>query len=151
MSLKNKKIFVCGNNGMVGSSLLRYLRNKKFLNILIRDRKKLDLTNYNQLNKFIKQNRPDFIINCAGKVGGILANSLDPLNFLVINLDIQLNILKCCKENNIKYFINLGSSCIYPKYSRQPIKEDYLLDGKLEKTNEGYALAKIIGLKACEY
>ena len=151
MSLKNKKIFICGHKGMVGNSLLNYLKNKKFKNIIIKDKKKLDLSNYNQVNKFIKKNKPDFIINCAGKVGGILANSLDPLNFLLQNIEIQLNILKSCMENNIKYFINLGSSCIYPKYSLQPISEKYLLDGKLEKTNEGYALAKIVGLKACEY
>ena len=151
MSLKNKKIFICGHKGMVGSSLLNYLKNKNFKNIIFRDRKKLDLTNYNQVNNFVKKNKPDFIINCAGKVGGILANSLDPLNFLLKNIEIQLNILKSCMENKTKYFINLGSSCIYPKFSPQPIKEQYLLNGKLEVTNEGYALAKIVGLKACEY
>ena len=151
MSLKNKKIFICGHKGMVGSSLLNYLKNKNFKNIIFRDRKKLDLTNYNQVNNFVKKNKPDFIINCAGKVGGILANSLDPLNFLLKNIEIQLNILKSCMENKTQYFINLGSSCIYPKFSPQPIKEQYLLNGKLEVTNEGYALAKIVGLKACEY
>ena len=151
MNLKNSKIFICGHKGMVGSSLHGYLRKKKIRKILTSDRKKLDLTKYNQLNKFVKRNKPDFIINCAGKVGGILANSIDPLNFLTQNLEIQLNILKTCMENEIKYFINLGSSCIYPKYSKQPIREEYLLDGRLEITNEGYALAKIVGLKACEY
>ena len=151
MSLKNKKIFIAGHNGMVGSSLFEYLKKKGFKKIITKSRKKLDLTNFYQVNKFIKNNKPDFVINCAGKVGGILANSKDPLNFLMVNIDIQLNLLRCCSENNIKFFINLGSSCIYPKLSRQPIKEDYLLDGKLEVTNEGYALAKIIGLKACEY
>ena len=151
MSLKNKKIFIAGHNGMVGSSLFEYLKKQGFKKIITKSRKKLDLTNFYQVNKFIKNNKPDFVINCAGKVGGILANSKDPLNFLMVNIDIQLNLLRCCSENNIKFFINLGSSCIYPKLSRQPIKEDYLLDGKLEVTNEGYALAKIIGLKACEY
>ena len=151
MSLKNKKIFICGHKGMVGSSLLNYLKNKNFKNIIFRDKKRLDLTNYDQVNNFVKKNKPDFIINCAGKVGGILANSLDPLNFLLKNIEIQLNILKSCMENKTKYFINLGSSCIYPKFSPQPIKEQYLLNGKLEVTNEGYALAKIVGLKACEY
>ena len=151
MSLKNKKIFIAGHNGMVGSSLFEYLKKKGFKKIITKSRKKLDLTNFYQVDKFIKNNKPDFVINCAGKVGGILANSKDPLNFLMVNIDIQLNLLRCCSENNIKFFINLGSSCIYPKLSRQPIKEDYLLDGKLEVTNEGYALAKIIGLKACEY
>tara|TARA_B100001063_G_C16729110_1_gene538178 strand:+ start:372 stop:1334 length:963 start_codon:yes stop_codon:yes gene_type:complete len=151
MSLKTKKIFICGHNGMVGNSLLKYLKNKKFQNILVKKRKDLDLTNFENLNKFIKRNKPDIIINCAGLVGGILANSLNPLNFLRVNIDIQLNILKACEKNNIKIFLNLGSSCIYPKYANQPIKEDELLNGKLENTNEGYALAKIIGLKACEY
>ena len=151
MSLKNKKIFIAGHNGMVGSSLFEYLKKQGFKKIITKSRKKLDLTNFYQVNKFIKNNKPDFVINCAGKVGGILANSKDPLNFLMVNIDIQLNLLRSCSENNIKFFINLGSSCIYPKLSRQPIKEDYLLDGKLEVTNEGYALAKIIGLKACEY
>ena len=131
--------------------MLNYLKNKNFKNIIFRDKKRLDLTNYDQVNNFVKKNKPDFIINCAGKVGGILANSLDPLNFLLKNIEIQLNILKSCMENKTKYFINLGSSCIYPKFSPQPIKEQYLLNGKLEVTNEGYALAKIVGLKACEY
>ena len=151
MSLKNKKIYISGHNGMVGSSLFKYLKKKGFRKIITKNRKNLDLTNFDQVNKFIRNNKPDFVINCAGKVGGILANSIDPLNFLTINIDIQLNLLKSCSKNNIKNFINLGSSCIYPKFSPQPIKEKYLLDGKLEVTNEGYALAKIIGLKACEY
>ena len=151
MSLKTKKIFICGHNGMVGNSLLNYLVKKKFKNIIIKNRKSLDLTNLKKLNAFIKYKKPDIIINCAGLVGGILANSLDPLNFLRVNIDIQLNILKACENNNIKFFINLGSSCIYPKFAYQPIKETELLNGKLERTNEGYALAKIIGLKACEY
>jgi len=151
MSLKNKKIFISGHNGMVGSSLFEYLKKKGFKKIITENRKNLDLTNFNQVNKFIRNNKPDFVINCAGKVGGILANSRDPLNFLIVNIDIQLNLIKSCSENNIKNFINLGSSCIYPKFSPQPIKEEYLLDGKLEVTNEGYALAKIIGLKAIEY
>ena len=151
MSLKNKKIFITGHNGMVGSSLVEYLGKKGFKKIITKNRKNLDLTNSYEVNKFIKNTKPDFVINCAGKVGGILANSKDPLNFLMVNIDIQLNLLRSCRENSIKNFINLGSSCIYPKFSPQPIKEKYLLDGKLEVTNEGYALAKIIGLKACEY
>ena len=151
MNLGDSKIFICGHKGMVGSSLYKYLRKKKIHKIITCDRNKLDLTRYYQVNKFVKKNKPDFIINCAGKVGGILANSIDPLNFLTQNLEIQLNILKACIENEIKYFINLGSSCIYPKYAKQPIKEEYLLDGILEITNEGYALAKIVGLKACQY
>ena len=151
MSLKNKKIFITGHNGMEGSSLVEYLGKKVLKKIITKNRKNLDLTNSYEVNKFIKNTKPDFVINCAGKVGGILANSKDPLNFLMVNIDIQLNLLRSCRENSIKNFINLGSSCIYPKFSPQPIKEKYLLDGKLEVTNEGYALAKIIGLKACEY
>tara|TARA_Y100000816_G_scaffold291129_1_gene281558 strand:+ start:921 stop:1883 length:963 start_codon:yes stop_codon:yes gene_type:complete len=151
MSLKTKKIFICGHNGMVGNSLLKLLKSKKFKSIIVKNRKDLDLTDFNKLNKFIRKTKPHIIINCAGLVGGIMANNLNPLNFLRVNINIQLNIINSCEKNKIKNFINLGSSCIYPKFSKQPIKEDYLLDGKLEKTNEGYALAKIIGLKACEY
>ena len=151
MNIKNKKIFIAGHNGMVGGSLLKLLKKKGFKKLIYANRNKLDLTDYLKVQTFIKRNKPEFIINCAGKVGGILANSSDPLTFLVVNLDIQLNLIKSCKINNIKNFINLGSSCIYPKFAKQPLQENSLLDGKLEKTNEGYALAKIAGLKACEY
>ena len=149
--LKKKKIFIAGHNGMVGSSILRYLKNLGSNKIIIQSRKKLDLTNWNRVNKFLKKTKPNIVINCAGKVGGILANLTYPKEFLFENINIQLNLLDTCFKNNVKTFINLGSSCIYPKKSKQPIKEDYLLSGKLESTNEAYAIAKIVGLKSCEF
>lgn len=145
------KIFITGHKGMVGSSVVREFKKKKFGKIILRDKKKLNLLNFNAVNSFIKKNKPDIIINCAGKVGGILANSKFPTEFLNENILIQSNLINSAYKNNINNFINLGSSCIYPKNSKQPIKEDYLLSSKLEKTNEAYALAKITGLKLCEY
>jgi len=151
IALKKKKIFIAGHNGMVGSSILRYFKKLGLKNIIVRSRKKLDLTNWNKVNKFLKKTKPDIVINCAGKVGGILANFNYPKEFLFENIYIQLNLLDASFKNNVKTFINLGSSCIYPKKSKQPIKEDYLLSGKLESTNEAYAIAKIVGLKSCEF
>ena len=150
-ALKKKKIFIAGHNGMVGSSILRYFKNLGLNKIIIQSRKKLDLTNWNKVNRFLKKTKPDIVINCAGRVGGILANFTYPKEFLFENIYIQLNLLDTCFKNNVKTFINLGSSCIYPKKSKQPIKENYLLSGKLEYTNEAYAIAKIVGLKACEF
>ena len=150
-ALKKRKIFIAGHNGMVGSSILRHFKNLGLNKIIIQSRKKLDLTNWNKVNKFLKKTKPDIVINCAGKVGGILANFTYPKEFLFENIYIQLNLLDTCFKNNVKTFINLGSSCIYPKKSKQPIKEDYLLSGKLEFTNEAYAIAKIVGLKSCEF
>jgi len=149
--LKNFKIYVAGHNGMVGRALVRYLKKEGVKNIIFANRKSLDLLNTKDLEKFIKFKKPDIVINCAGRVGGILANSSYPVEFINENILIQLNLIKSAYKNNIKHFINLGSSCIYPKNAKQPIKEEYLLSSKLEKTNEAYALAKIIGLKACEY
>ena len=136
---------------MVGSSILRYFKKLGLKNIIVRSRKKIDLTNWNKVNQFLKKTKPDIVINCAGKVGGILANSTYLKEFLLENIYIQLNLIDTCFKNKIKTFINLGSSCIYPKKAKQPIKEEYLLSGKLEPTNEAYALAKIIGVKSCEY
>ena len=150
-ALEKRKIFVAGHNGMVGSSILRYFKNLGLNRIIIQNRKKLDLTNWKKVDKFIKKTKPDIVINCAGRVGGILANFTYPKEFLYENIYIQLNLLDTCFKNNIKTFINLGSSCIYPKKSKQPIKEKYLLSGKLEATNEAYAIAKIVGLKGCEF
>ena len=150
-SIKYKKIFIAGHRGMVGSALVKYFKNQGAKKLILVSRKKLDLLNQNKVNKFIKYKKPDVIINCAGRVGGILANSKYPVEFLNINIMIQLNLINAAYQNKIQNFINLGSSCIYPKKAKQPIKEDYLLTSSLEKTNEAYALAKIIGLKACEY
>ena len=147
----NIKIFVSGHNGMVGNALIKHLKKKRYKNILFKSRKDLNLLNQEKLNNFIKLKKPDVIINCAGKVGGILANSTYPVEFLNENILIQLNLINSAYKNNVKHFINLGSSCIYPKNSKQPIKEDYLLTSELEQTNEAYALAKIVGLKACNF
>ena len=136
---------------MVGRSIHKYLQKKKIGNIITADRKKLNLENLSKVNKFIIKKKPDVIINCAGKVGGILANNSYPTEFLNENILIQSNLIRTAYLNNINHFINLGSSCIYPKKSKQPIKEKYLLTGSLEKTNEAYALAKIVGLKMCEF
>jgi len=148
---KKLKVFIAGHNGMVGRSLTNYLKKKEFGKIITASRKRLNLENYDKVNRFIKQKRPDIIINCAGRVGGILANSTFPTEFLNENIDIQSNLIKSSFKNKIDHFINLGSSCIYPKNSKQPIKEKYLLSSSLEKTNEAYALAKIVGLKMCQY
>ena len=136
---------------MVGRSIHKYLLKKKIGNIITADRKKLNLENLSKVNKFIIKKKPHVIINCAGKVGGIFANNSYPTEFLNENILIQSNLIRSAYLNNINHFINLGSSCIYPKKSKQPIKEKYLLTGSLEKTNEAYALAKIVGLKMCEF
>lgn len=149
--LRNKKIFIAGHTGMVGSALVKYFKNQGVRKLILATSKKLNLLSKDKVNKFIKYKKPDVIINCAGKVGGILANSKFPVEFLNINIMIQLNLINAAYENKIQNFINLGSSCIYPKKAKQPIKEDYLLSSNLEKTNEAYAIAKIVGLKACEY
>jgi GDP-L-fucose synthase len=150
-ALKNKRIFISGHKGMVGSSILRHFKDQGLNEIITQSKKKLDLTNWNRVHKFLKKTKPNIVINCAGRVGGILANFTYPKEFLFENIYIQLNLIDSCFKNNVKTFVNLGSSCIYPKYAKQPIKEDYLLTGKLEHTNEAYAIAKIVGLKSCEF
>ena len=150
-STKKLKIFITGHKGMVGSSLFKFFKKKKFGKLLFASRSKLNLENFSKVDNFLKKNKPAVIINCAGKVGGILANSSYPTEFLNENILIQTNLIKSAYKNKVPHFINLGSSCIYPKYSKQPIKEKYLLSGSLEKTNEAYAIAKIVGLKLCEY
>ena len=148
---KNLKIYIAGHNGMVGNALVKHLNKKGYKKILVNTRKELNLLNQNKVFEFIKKKKPNVIINCAGRVGGILANSSFPVEFLNENILIQLNLINGAYANNISHLINLGSSCIYPKNSKQPIKENYLLTSKLEKTNEAYALAKIVGLKACNF
>ncbi len=150
-TLKNFRIYVAGHNGMVGRAVIRYLKKEGVKNIIFADRKKINLLNSKDLEKFIKSSKPNIIINCAGKVGGILANSSYPVEFINENIFIQLNLINLAYKLKIKHFINLGSSCIYPKNSKQPIREQYLLSNELEKTNEAYALAKIVGLKVCEF
>ena len=147
---KNSKIFVAGHNGLVGSAIVRKLKDKGYKNILTVNRLKLDLTNQSKVYNFLKKNKPKYIFIAAAKVGGIYSNNKYRADFIYSNLSIQNNIIHSAYKCNIKDLIFLGSSCVYPKLCKQPIKEDYLLNGKLEKTNEPYAIAKIAGIKMCE-
>jgi GDP-L-fucose synthase len=148
----NKKsvIFVTGHRGLVGSAVVRRLKYFGYKRILTVDKKKLDLRNQQHVVNFFKKKRIDAVINAAGTVGGIYANDNFKADFIYNNLSIQNNIIHSCFENKIKSLIFLGSSCIYPRNCKQPIKEKYLLTGELEKTNEPYAIAKIAGIKMCE-
>lgn len=150
MITKNSKIFLAGHNGLVGSAILRRLNILGYKNILTVDKKKLDLTNQKKVFLFLKLNRPQAIIIAAAKVGGINANNNYRADFIYENLAIQNNLIHSAFLNKIKDLIFLGSSCVYPKNSKQPIKEKYLLTGSLENTNEPYAIAKIAGIKMCE-
>ena len=150
MIKKSSKIYIAGHNGLVGSELLSLLIKSGYKKILFKSRKELDLTNQKTVDNFFKKNKPEFLIICAAKVGGILENKNYPMEFLLDNLSIQKNLLLAAMKHNIKRTIFLGSSCIYPKSSKIPIKESYLMTGKLEKTNESYALSKIVGMKLCE-
>ena len=147
---KKSKIFVSGHKGLVGSAVTRRLKDYGYKNILTVDKKKLDLRNQQKVSSFFKKNKIDAVINAAGTVGGIYANNKYKADFIYDNLAIQNNIIHACYENKVKSLIFLGSSCIYPRNSKQPIKEKYLLTGELEKTNEPYAIAKIAGIKMCE-
>ena len=147
---KNSKIFLAGHNGMVGSSILRFFKKKKYRNVIIQKRKNLNLLDQKITDNFLKKLKPEFVIIAAAKVGGIYANHAYQGDFIYQNLMIQTNIINSSYKAGVKKLIFLGSSCIYPKFSKQPIKENYLLTGKLEPTNEAYAIAKIAGLKMCE-
>jgi GDP-L-fucose synthase len=148
--LKLKQIFIAGQEGMVGSALLNLLK-KNNLKIINCKRKDLDLTNQDKVEKWFRKNRPDIVINAAGKVGGILDNSLNPADYIYENTMISFNIINSSLRNGVKKFINLGSVSSYPRKSRIPIKEDYLLSSSLEPTNEAYAIAKIASIKYCHY
>ena len=147
---KNDKIFLAGHKGLVGSAVLRKLKKLKYSKIITVEKKHLDLLNQKEVFNFLKKNKIKSIIICAARVGGIKANNTYKADFIYQNLTIQNNLIHGAKINNISNVIFLGSSCIYPKNCRQPIKEEYLLSGKLEKTNEPYAIAKIAGIKMCE-
>jgi GDP-L-fucose synthase len=147
---KNTKILLFGHKGFVGSAILRILKKKKFKQIFYRTRKDLDLRNQKKTFSYILKIKPDAVILSAGKVGGIKANNNFPAEFIYDNLSIQNNVIQGSFKANVKDLVFLGSSCIYPKYCKQPIKESYLLSGVLEPTNESYAIAKIAGLKLCE-
>ena len=149
---KNIKIFVAVHNGMVGSSIVRKLKKIGFNNddLILKSSKDLDLTNQKDVNVFFESHKIDQVYLAAAKVGGIFANNNYPAEFIYKNLMIQANIIESSFRNGIKKILFLGSSCIYPKFSSQPIKESCLLSGKLEETNEPYAIAKIAGIKMCE-
>jgi GDP-L-fucose synthase len=140
---KNSKIYVAGHNGMVGSAIWRTLSAKGYSNLIGASSKELDLRNQQAVIDFISKEKPEVIIDAAAKVGGILANNNFPYQFLMENMQIQNNLISSAHEFGVAKFIFLGSSCIYPKLAPQPLKEDYLLTGTLEPTNEWYALAKI--------
>tara|TARA_Y100000816_G_C26025648_1_gene536728 strand:+ start:152 stop:1093 length:942 start_codon:yes stop_codon:yes gene_type:complete len=146
----NSKIFIAGHNGMLGSSILRKLKKKGYKNIIIVDRKNLDLRDHNAVKKFFKNKKPDAVIIAAAKVGGIKANIDNPANFISDNLQIQTNLISLSHTHDVKKLILFGSSCIYPKYINKPIKESQIMTGALEKTNESYAIAKIAGIKMIE-
>lgn len=148
---ENKKIYVAGHNGMVGSAILRALQRQDYNNLLFRTSSELDLKNQQAVETFFNVEKPDYVFLAAAKVGGIGANIERPAEFLYDNILINSNVIHAAYKNKVKKLLFLGSSCIYPRLSKQPMKEDYLLDGKLEPTNEGYALGKIIGIKLCEY
>ena len=148
---KDDKIYVAGHRGMVGSAIKRRLEKEGYTNIIVKTSKELDLTNQAKVDEFFSVEKPDYVFLAAAKVGGIMANIESPGQFIYDNLMISTNVIHAAYKNNVKKLMFLGSSCIYPRNCPQPMKEEYLLDGKLEPTNEAYALAKISGLKMCEY
>ena len=143
-------IFVAGHRGLVGSAIVRKLREDGYNNLLLQTRNELDLRNQAQVDQFFDQNRPSCVILAAAKVGGILANNTYPADFISDNLSIQTNVIRAAHQFDTRRFLFLGSSCIYPKLAPQPLKEEYLLTGPLEPTNEWYAVAKIAGIKMCQ-
>jgi GDP-L-fucose synthase len=147
---QNDKIYIAGHKGLVGSAIVRQLDKLGFSNLLMRTHKELDLTNQAQVQNFFKREKPDYVILAAAKVGGIHANNTYPADFIYQNMMIETNIINSSYENKIKRLLFLGSTCIYPKAADTPIREDALLTGVLEPTNEPYALAKIAGIKICE-
>ncbi len=152
MNLNNKEelIYIAGHNGLVGSALSRYIKKHTKNKIITRSSNELDLTNQNKVREFFNQNNITQVYLAAAKVGGIYANNTFPADFICKNIQIQTNVIETAFKNGIKKLLFLGSSCIYPKFSKQPIDESELLTGKLEKTNEPYAIAKIAGIKLCE-
>ena len=150
MLSKKSKVYVAGHKGLVGSAILRKLKKKGYTNLIYKSSKQLDLRNQNKVFNFLKKEKPDFIFLAAAKVGGIYSNNKSKAQFIYDNLTIQSNVMHSAYLNKIKDLIFLGSSCVYPRDCKQPIKEEYLMSGKLEKTNDAYAIAKIAGIKMCE-
>ena len=147
---KNTKIYIAGHRGMVGAAVWRNLEQKGFTNLIGKTSKELDLKNQQVVETFFEKEKPAIVIDAAARVGGILANNDYPFQFLMENMQIQNNLIDFSLKNDVQKFIFLGSSCIYPKFAPQPLKEEYLLTDSLEPTNEWYAIAKITGVKACE-
>lgn len=148
---KNEKIYLAGHKGLVGSAILRKLEAEGFENIVTRNTSDLDLRNQAEVNYFFEKEKPDYVILAAAKVGGIVANSTYPAEFIYDNIMIAANVINASYKNGVKKLLNLGSSCIYPKFAPQPMKEDCLLTSELESTNEAYAIAKISAIKLCRY
>ena len=146
----DRKIYIAGHRGLVGSAIVRQLESRGFTNLLMRTHKELDLTSQAQVQDFFKQEQPDYVILAAAKVGGIHANNTYPADFIYQNMMIEANVINSAYENKVKRLLFLGSTCIYPKAVEQPMREDALLTDVLEPTNEPYALAKIAGIKLCE-
>jgi GDP-L-fucose synthase len=149
--LKNSKIYIAGHRGMVGSAIKRNLESRGYTNLLFRTHSELDLTDQRQVNEFFESEKPEYVFLAAAKVGGILANSTYPAQFIYDNLMIEANVINAAYKHGAKKLLFLGSSCIYPKFAPQPMKEDYLLTGELEGTNEAYAIAKIAGIRLCKH
>ena len=147
----NSKIYVAGHRGLVGSAIVRNLEAKGYMNIIYRTHEELDLTNQADVQAFFKEEQPEYVILAAAKVGGIHANNTYPADFIYDNLMIQNNVIKAAHDYKVKKLLFLGSTCIYPKMAPQPIREEYLLTGALEETNEAYAVAKIAGLEMCKF
>lgn len=147
----NSKIYVAGHRGLVGSAIVRNLEAKGYTNIIYRTHEDLDLTNQADVQAFFKEEQPEYVILAAAKVGGIHANNTYPAEFIYDNLMIQNNVIKAAHDYKVKKLLFLGSTCIYPKMAPQPIREEYLLTGALEETNEAYAVAKIAGLEMCKF
>lgn len=147
---KDSKIYVAGHTGLLGAALLKRLKSEGYRNIITKTRSELDLINQERVKDFFKKEQPEYVFLCAGLTGGIIANKTYPATFLHTNIAIQDNVFEATQEYSVKHLIFYGSSCIYPKYSPLPIKEDYLFDGKVEETSEAYAIAKIAGIIACK-
>lgn len=147
---KSDKIYVAGHRGLVGSAIVRNLHSKGYDNLLLKTSRELDLTNQADVDRFFELEKPDYVFLAAAKVGGIHANDTYPADFIRANLQIQTNVIDAAYRNDAKKLLFLGSSCIYPKYAPQPMKEEHLLTGELEPTNEWYAIAKIAGIKMCQ-
>ena len=148
---KDAKVYVAGHRGLVGSAIMRKLKKEGYNNLVYRTSSELDLRRQEKVEEFFKTEKPEYVILAAAKVGGIQANDTYSAEFLYDNLMIESNVIEAAYQNDVKKLLFLGSSCIYPKFADQPMKEDYLLSGKLESTNEGYAVAKITGIKLCEH